>query len=86
MAIITAAQARTRFSELLDRIAGGEEIVITRHEKPVARIVLEGGPAPSQIQRAANELHTLRREIGRRRGFVPLTDEEIRRAVDEGRP
>lgn len=42
MATVTAFQARTRFGELLDRVARGEEIVITRHEKAVARLVPEG--------------------------------------------
>ena len=43
MNTVTALEAKTRFGELLDRVARGEEIVITRHDKPVARIVPEGG-------------------------------------------
>jgi prevent-host-death family protein len=35
---INLAQAKTRLSELLDRVAAGEEVVITRHGKPVARV------------------------------------------------
>jgi len=35
MATITAFEAKTRFGELLERVARGEEIVITRHEKGV---------------------------------------------------
>lgn len=31
--------AKTRLSRLVDRAAQGEEIVITRHGKPVARLV-----------------------------------------------
>ena len=42
MPAVTAFETRTRFGELLERVARGEEIVITRHEKPVARIVPEG--------------------------------------------
>jgi prevent-host-death family protein len=42
MATITAFEAKTRFGELLERVTRGEEIVITRHDKPVARIVPEG--------------------------------------------
>lgn len=41
MASISAFDAKTRFGELLKRVAKGEEIVITRHDKPVARIVPE---------------------------------------------
>ena len=38
-ATIGAFEAKTRFSELLERVRAGEEITITRHEKPVARLV-----------------------------------------------
>jgi antitoxin (DNA-binding transcriptional repressor) of toxin-antitoxin stability system len=79
-------EAKTRFGELLDRVARGEEIVITRHEKPVARIIPEGRPGLAEVRQAASDLRTLREEIARHRGFKPLTEEEIRDAVDEGRP
>ncbi len=36
---ITAKQARERFSELLDRAARGEEVIILRRGKPVVRLV-----------------------------------------------
>ena len=39
MRTITAFEAKTRFGDLLDRVSRGEEIVITRHDKPVARII-----------------------------------------------
>ncbi len=42
MAMISAFEAKTRFGELLGRVAQGEEIVITRYDRPVARIVPEG--------------------------------------------
>jgi len=85
MATVTALEAKTRFGELLDRVSRGEEIVITRHEKPVARIVPEGRPALGRIREAAAELRSLREEMARRRGFKPLTDKEIKTAVEEGR-
>ena len=86
MPTVTALEAKTRFGELLDRVSRGEEIVITRHEKPVARIVPEGRPALSEIRQAVVELRTLRQEMADRAGFEPLTDKEIRDAVGEGRP
>jgi prevent-host-death family protein len=86
MAAVTALEAKTRFGELLDRVARGEEIVITRHEKPVARMIPEGRPGLAEAQQAARDLRTLREELAGQRGFKPLTDEEIRDAVDEGRP
>jgi prevent-host-death family protein len=39
MATGTAFEAKTRFGELLERVSRGEEVVITRHDKPVARLV-----------------------------------------------
>jgi prevent-host-death family protein len=42
-------EAKTQLSELLDRAANGEEIVITKHGKPVARLV---GAVPFDRARA----------------------------------
>jgi prevent-host-death family protein len=41
MAMITvgAFEAKTHLSALLDKVASGEDIVITRHGQPVARLV-----------------------------------------------
>ena len=36
---VGAFEAKTKFSELLERASQGAEITITRHEKPVARLV-----------------------------------------------
>src|SRR5438105_15803553 len=59
MATVTAFDAKTRFGELLDRVANGEEIVITRHEKPVARMVPEGGRRKDDVRRAVAGLRDL---------------------------
>ena len=86
MSTVTALEAKTRFGELLDRVSRGEEIVITRHEKPVARIIPEGRPTLTEVRQAVDELRALRQEMAKRRGFKPLTDKEIRDAIEEGRP
>jgi prevent-host-death family protein len=39
MSSVGAFEAKTRFSELLEQVSKGAEIVITRHEKPVAKLV-----------------------------------------------
>jgi prevent-host-death family protein len=85
MSTVTALEAKTRFGELLDRVSRGEEIVITRHEKPVARIVPEGRSSLRQVREAASELKALRQQMTRRRGFKPVTNAEIRKAIEEGR-
>ena len=48
MGNVSAFEAKTRFGELLDRVAKGEEVVITRHDKPVARLVpVDSVPIPA---------------------------------------
>lgn len=85
MATVTAFEAKTRFGTLLDRVTRGEEIIITRHDKPVARMVPEGRTGLAEIRQAVSDLRTLRKEMAKRRGFKPLTDKEIRNAINEGR-
>ena len=45
---IQSSEAKARFSELLDQVEQGETIVITRHGKPVARIVPDKNRAATQ--------------------------------------
>jgi prevent-host-death family protein len=42
---VTAAELKTHLSALLDRAAAGEETLITRHGKPVARLAPVVAPA-----------------------------------------
>jgi len=63
MATIAAFEAKSKFGELLDRVLEGEEIIITRHEKPVARLIAEGGRNLADIRRAAEGLEALQQEI-----------------------
>ena len=86
MATITAFEAKTRFGELLERVSRGEEIVITKHDKPVARIIPEGKSRLAEVQAAVRGLRALQQEIGKRKGFKPLSDKEIKDAINEGRP
>jgi prevent-host-death family protein len=39
MKTVGAFEAKTHLSSLLEDVAGGEEILITRHGKPLARLV-----------------------------------------------
>ena len=45
MRMINATQAKATFLALLDEVADGEEIEITRHGRTVARLVPARGPA-----------------------------------------
>jgi len=86
VATITAFEAKTRFGELLERVSRGEEIVITKHDKPVARIIPEGKSRLAEVQAAVRGLRALQQEIGKRKGFKPLSDKEIKDTINEGRP
>ena len=81
MSTVTALEAKTRFGELLDRVARGEEIVITRHD----RIVPEGGRSLEGVRRAIQSMRENRGRMAQRKGFKPLTDKEIRDAINAGR-
>ncbi len=85
MTTISAFEAKTRFGDLLERVCRGEEIVITRHQKPVARLVPEGRPALGEIRKAVDELKSLRDEMANRRGSRLLPDKDIRQAIQKGR-
>ena len=86
MATITAFDAKTRFGELLDRVARGEEIVITRHDKPIARIVPEGAQRLEDVRRVLDGLRQLRQSISKRtKGRARLSDREVRDAIEWGR-
>lgn len=48
-----AYEAKTHFAELLERVAGGEEVTITRHGVPVARVVPVGPSSSIEERRKA---------------------------------
>jgi prevent-host-death family protein len=82
---VTAFRAKTNFGELLSRVAAGEEIVITRHDKPVARLIPEGQVSLSDVRQAVADLKQLRQKMSQRPGFRRISAAEIRSARDEGR-
>ena len=84
MATVTAFEAKTRFGELLERVSKGEEVVITRHDRPVARLIPEGIPRLDEVRRSVQGLRDLQQRI-RRRSKAKLSDREVRAAIDKGR-
>ena len=84
MATVTAFEAKTRFGELLERVAKGEEVVITRHQKPVARLIPEGTQRLDEVRRSIEGLRQLQQRI-RRRSKATLTNRDVRAAIDSGR-
>lgn len=80
---VGAYEAKTHLSELLDRVERGEQIVITRHGRPVARLVPEGREDVEEALAALDRI-TARRKALAARG-VRLTQAEMRALRAEGR-
>jgi prevent-host-death family protein len=78
MAEIGAFEAKTHLSRLLDQAERGETITITRHGKPVARLIPVAGSSLDERRRAIAELKQLRS----RQTLGGLTAREL---IDEGR-
>jgi prevent-host-death family protein len=86
MSSVTAFEAKTRFGKLLERVSKGEEIVITRHDKPIARLVPEGRSSIEDVRQAVADLRALQTEVkARTRGQKPLSFDEVKSAIEEGR-
>lgn len=62
MITVGAFEAKTHFSALLERVAGGEEVLITKHGKPIARIVAAAARDQADIDEAVKELRRLRKK------------------------
>ena len=84
---VGAFEAKNTLGSLLDRVESGEEIVITRHGKPVARLVPNVGSVDQNRARAAFErLRERARQLARENPGRPAFDwEEIKKLRDEGR-
>jgi prevent-host-death family protein len=61
MITVGAFEAKTRLSALLDRVAAGEEVVITKHGKPVARLVGARDLDRARVNDAFEKLKALRK-------------------------
>lgn len=62
MTTIGAYEAKTRFSELLERIEKGESFTITRHGRPVAVLAPSMERNLSLVQEGVHELRKLRKK------------------------
>ena len=76
---IGAFEAKNKLGQLLDRVEAGEEVVITRRGKPVAKLVPPTPPFdPADAQAAAQEIREMRRG-------VTLGGLKIKDMINEGR-
>ncbi|HVA15076.1 MAG TPA: type II toxin-antitoxin system prevent-host-death family antitoxin [Stellaceae bacterium] len=77
---IGAFEAKNRLGSLLDEIERGEEVVITRRGKAIARLV----PANAGFDRDQAKAAATR--IAARQKGVLLGESTIKDLIDEGRP
>ncbi|MBX3324744.1 MAG: type II toxin-antitoxin system prevent-host-death family antitoxin [Nitrospira sp.] len=82
MAITTVglAEAKNKLSELIGRVARGEEITITRHEKVVAKLVPAKRASREEALQAIEGIRALRAKHP-----VKLTTEDILELRNVGR-
>ncbi len=78
MRTVGAFEAKTHLSELLDRVARGEEIVITKHGKAVARLVPETAADRARVDETIARLK-------KARAGVTLGGLDWKNLRDEGR-
>lgn len=76
---VSVYEAKTHLSRLLADVEAGAEVTITRHGRPVARLVPVGDAGAGRAAAVAR-LRALKRELG-----VGATTEEIRSWIDDGR-
>lgn len=83
MTSVGAFEAKTHFSQLLERVERGEEILITRRGRPVARLVPAAAPHdPAAVMAVFRRL----RERARRQRVPSFDWNEWRAYVEQGRP
>ncbi len=56
-------EAKTHLSELLDKVRHGEDVLITRRGKPVARLVGARRVDEANIGAVIDELRSLRKDV-----------------------
>jgi prevent-host-death family protein len=74
---IGSYEAKTHLSALLERVVRGERFVITRHGKPIARLVPVGSVGPGDRREAIQQLKAARE--GRTLG-IP-----VKKLIEQGR-
>ena len=79
MITVGAFEAKTHLSALLEKVAGGEEVTITKHGKPIARLIKAAAVDQADIDDAVAQLRRLRKGTT----LGGLSWMELR---DEGRP
>jgi prevent-host-death family protein len=80
---ISAFDAKNGLGGLLDRVEAGEEVVITRHGKPIAKLVPISKRDTAQIDVALATFKQVRDDLTAR--GVKISRDEIRQWINQGR-
>lgn len=75
---IQASEAKTHLPSLLDDVERGETLIITRHGKPIARLVPDESSRKQDIEQAIAKIRELRKSFGK------VSIEEIISSKHEG--
>jgi prevent-host-death family protein len=75
---VQASDAKTHLPQILDEVERGDTVRITRHGRPIARIVPETDRRQAEIDKAVENIKALRRRTGK------IKLEEILSARHEG--
>ena len=62
---VQASEAKTHLAKLLDDVERGESIIVTRHGRPIARIVPENIRRQQEIDDAISTIKALRKHTGK---------------------
>lgn len=76
---VAVFEAKSKLSALLDRACSGEEVVITRHGTPIARLVPMNAPTAPDRARAVRAVQALKKRLSINAGVT------LRTLVDAGR-
>lgn len=75
---IQVSDAKARLPQILDDVERGETVVITRHGRPIARLVPEPPRRQEEIDEAIAAIRALRARVGK------ATTEELLSSRHEG--
>ena len=79
-AFVGTFHAKTHFSQLLERVAKGEEITITKHDRPVARLVPADRPSREHVASIFRQMDVLRQSLPK-----PKDKTSLKELINHGR-
>ena len=79
------SEAKANLSALVEEVERGVDVVITRHGRPVAKLVAYEGEASNELVAKRTQAIAEKRDMARKRG-LRISIDELKSWIDEGRP